>query len=337
MTSDWVLQTQGHALGAVQAFLGRLWVQAELEAMFAPLRPSGSLEVNRTLVEDQAQLADADPFAPLMTRNVGCQVLELALDHPQRKMAALLRACEVRALQAVASRTAAPFANLLTVGVDCLCTFSPQDYERRAREVGGPDELTREALLFARQGGVAPYRYRSACQMCEQPIPQGADLVIGVLGLSAGQAVLISAHDRKTAERLRLGELTDGPAPPALVARREQMQAMLAERHERVRARKTDALADVPLTMDQLVAHLRQCAPCEECLKACPVYAGELADPSLSVRRWLESCAGCGMCEQACPRGMPLAAIIGHIHRELEDARLRRASGTPADALLYWA
>ncbi len=224
--------------------------------------------------------------------------------------------------------------NLLSIGVDCLCTFPPEEYQRRARELGGPDELTHEALLFARQGGIAPYRYRSACQMCAQPIPEGADVTIGVLGLSAGQAVLVSAHDARTAERLHLSAITDGEAPPAMVARREQLRATLAERHERVRERTIRALANVPLTMEALVAHLRQCAPCDACLQACPVYANQLADPRLTVRSWLEACSGCGMCEQACPRGMPLAAIISHIHGQLSASA---PGGSAADAVLCWA
>lgn len=334
MRTEWVLQTEGDAVHAVQAFLGRLWTQADLQAMFLPLRPAGGWDLERSLVTDRARLADVDPFAPVMAGNAGCQVAEMATAAPQRTFAAVLRPCEVRALHSVAARSNPLPDTLLTVGVDCLCTFTPEEYQRRARELGGPDELTHEALLFARQGGIAPYRYRSACQMCAQPIPVGADLAIGLLGLSAGQALLVSARDAQTAERLHLAQLTDGEAPPVMVARREQLRATLAERHARVRERTVKALADAPLTIEALVAHLKECAPCEACLEACPVYANELADPSLSVRTWLEACSGCGMCEQACPRGMPLAAIIGHIHRQLA---VTSPGGAAAEALLCWA
>jgi len=334
MPTEWVLYTEGDAVHAVQAFLGRLWIQAHLQAMFVPLRPAGVWELERSLVDDPARLAEVDPFAPVMARNTGCQVAELAAADPQRRLAAVLRPCEVRALEAVSARRGPMPDNLLTVGVDCLCTFAPDEYQRRARELGGPDELTNEALLFARQGGIAPYRYRAACQMCAQPIPEGADLTIGLLGLSAGQVMLVSAREARTADRLGLAGITDGEAPPASVARREQLRATLADRRARVRARTERALADVPLTVEALAEHLLACAPCADCLEACPVYNDELSDPKHDLRAWLEHCAGCGMCEQACPRGIPLAAIIGHIQRQLAESR---HGGAAAETLRCYA
>ncbi len=334
MRTDWVLQTEGDAVHAVQLFLGRLWSQAELQAMFLPLRPAGGWDLERSLVTDRARLAEVDPFAPIMACNTGCQVADIAAESPQRPFAAVLRPCELRALRAVAARRGPTPGNLLSIGVDCLCTFTADEYQRRARELGGPDELTNEALLFARQGGIAPYRYRPACQMCEQPIPEGADVAIGLLGLSVGQAVLVSAREPSIADRLQLDRITDGEAPPAMIARRAQLRAALAERHARVRERTVRALADVPLTVDALVAHLKACTPCDACLEACPIYADELSEPNVSVRSWLEACAGCGMCEQACPRGMPLAAIIGHIHRQLAEGG---SGGAAAEPLMCWA
>jgi formate dehydrogenase subunit beta len=244
------------------------------------------------------------------------------------RLGAVLRPCELRALAEVGRRRQADLESFLLIGVDCLATFAPQDYERRARELGGPDELTREALLFSRQGGILLYRNRLACQRCGAPLPAEVDLCLGVHGLTAGEAVLLMARDEATAQRLGLEAITDGPASPDLVDQRERMGAVLAARRERTRARMEAELGRLPATVDELIAHLRACAPCRACLEACPIYDGELeaASPT-AVAAWLASCAGCGMCEQACPNHLALPAVIDRIRRGLP-----AASGHPNSA-----
>jgi ferredoxin len=238
---------------------------------------------------------------------------------------------------------------LLVVGVDCLGTFPAEDYAWRAETMAGPEGLTRQSLQFARQGGVLAYRNRLACQMCAAPTPgAGADVSIGTLGLPVRRTLLITARDAATAERLHLARITDGEALPGLVRQHEQMRAVVAGRRERARQRITQALPPgLPASVPALAEHLAACAPCRQCLDACPLYAGHLGpqahyDPGFHDRgrglwgfaapsalqpdanggavaglsRWLAACVECGMCEAACPRRLPLTAIFARLRRE---------------------
>jgi len=318
MNTQWFLKTEGDALARVRAFLGALWQSASLRGMIVPVFSGGERAPRVELLTDARRLTQADPFAPLMLANGARDLAERGRAGLQGPLGAVLRPCEIRALAEVARRRSVPLESFLLVGVDCLATFAPEVYERRVREVGSPEELTREALLFARQGGILLYRNRPACQRCGAPLPAAVDLCLGLHGLTAGEAILVTARDEPTCRRLGLESITDGGAPPELIAQHERMAAALAARRGRTRARMEADLGGLPANVDELAAHLRACAPCRACLEACPIYDGELgAADAKAVAAWLASCAGCGMCEQACPSHLALPALIDRIRRDL--------------------
>ncbi len=321
MTTHWMLKTQGDPLATARQFLRDLFHTADLSAMLVPLRMDDPTCVEPHIIDSPAQLGDADPFAPSMALNAARLVTLARQSHPEQQFAAVLRPCEIRALFAVGQRADISFDCLLIVGVDCVGTFSREDLAWR----GSIDRLTREALQFARQGGVAGYRYRPACQMCVEPMPSRADLTIDLLGMAARQMVMIGARDEALATQVALADITDGPAPPDIVAQHERVQTALTRRHQRTRQRLQQALStDLTMSIDALVDHLAGCQPCQKCLEACVIYT---TDQKLApgqpltherVMSWLASCAGCGMCEQACPEHLPLASIFSRLHDELQ-------------------
>jgi formate dehydrogenase (coenzyme F420) beta subunit len=254
---------------------------------------------------------------PLVPLNSARLVAERLRKEPfgQTRLGAVLRSCEARALFHVVSREGLNLDGWLIISVDCLASFPLDEEEWRLEKAGTVEHLTREALRFARQGGIAPYRFRQACQMCPSPLAPEADLTIGLLGLPVREYLLVGARDEALAERLRLYELTRGLAPETLVAQRKRLADRLEEQHAATRQAMLAALAaDLPDDPNELLAYLENCAPCQACLEVCPVYTGELEKTAGGneverVLAWLSACVKCGMCEQACPKHMPLAAI----------------------------
>lgn len=335
MNTQWIVRTQGDPLQATRRFLDTLWTRAGLEGMLIPVRDPGGFRVTARLLDEPTALDEADPFAPVLERNGASEAARLARAGARKPYGAVLHACEVRALDRLIQREPLVPGRLLVIGVDCLATFPVEEFEQRARAAGSADPVTREALKFARQGGILLYRDRPACQMCASPAPEATDLCLGLLGLPTDEVILVSAGDSQTAERLHLAEITDGEAPPSVVDDRQRMCTTLVARRERTRERMVEALTGMPSTVQELVAHLAACEPCQECLRACAIYAGELSVPGQTeaevierVSHWIVACAGCGMCEQACPRHLPLAAIMRQISRQLASS----ASGGPAPA-----
>jgi len=324
--TTWMLKTNNDPLAAARNFLKAIWAYADLNGMLIPLYQTGNKSVKQTVIHHLESLVEADPFVPLMQVNAGKIVAQLANEQPQAHMAAVLRACEIRALNEQVKRNRLNLENWLIVGVDCLACFPVQDFEWRVEKAGSVEALTREVLRNARQGGIALDRFRSACQMCSKPESPHVDICIDLLGLPVKETILVDTKNDVIAEELNLGKITDGQAPKELVAQRDHMLKKIEERREHARERQLRELTpDLPANLDQLVAFLQDCQPCVKCMEACPVHAEELvpAIKSRSVtqdmaRSWLVTCAECGMCEQACPKEVPLAAIINRIGRELK-------------------
>lgn len=330
MSTNWILSTHGEPLVELRRFLARVWEYAGLEGMIVPAYGHGEAGVSPVLLENSEELDAADPFVPLMPMNAARLVLEQACRSsggasPALRLGAVLRACEARAVEEIARREALNLQGWMFISVDCLGSFPLDEVEWRLRKVGAIEHLTQAALRFARQGGVAAYRYRRACQMCVSPLAPQAELSIELIGMPVKEFVLVAADDEATAEQLRLAELTSGLAPEAYLWQRERVSQRLRERHmSRRQAMIASLPSELPERPEELIAFLAACAPCRACLEVCPVYAGELSSSQAGepvsveeIRQWLAACAQCGMCEQACPQGLPLAAVHASLARAL--------------------
>lgn len=319
MNTTWMIQTHGDPLNAVQKFVQDIWKHANLDEMVVSIDGKG---VKGHLLDDPAQLDKINPFRPLMVVNTAKLVLEIQAAHPQERQGVLLRPCELRALNEMAARGAIRTNRLLTICVDCLGTFPEDEFQWRSVRKGSAKGLDKEALQFAPQGGISAYRYRAACQMCTSSGATEADVNIGVLGLPVRQVMLINVKDGE----LDWKTITDGPADPALTAKRELMLAKLTERYSRTRERVISGLMQVlPANVDALLDQFEACGNCRTCMDSCPICAAEYPRQGQDGRflredviNWLASCAGCGMCEQACPRNLPLSIIFTHVRQEID-------------------
>lgn len=329
MNNHWILPTRGEPLAAVQDFLRRIYARARLDGMLVPLAVGGEAGVVCELVTDRDRLQLADPFAPLAPANSVWALEEVIRRRPLDRLGAVLRPCESRALQECLRHAGLTVDRLLTIGVDCLGTYSPDDYAARFRVPGARRSLADETLRFTRQGGIAPYRYRPACQACPDPSPAATDVTIELLGLTVYETILVGAREAEIAEQLGFDEITAGRAPRTLVAQRDRMHTVLLGRHQRAEARLGLRLPQaLPVDPAGVAALFAGCAPCEACLEACPIAmadglparAAELT--AHDILHWLASCAECGQCEDACPQHRPLALLF---HRVREQAGLAGA------------
>jgi formate dehydrogenase subunit beta len=309
-----MLHTHGDPLGALQKFVKTLWEQSSLDAMV--VAPGNG----KFVLESPDELEHVNPFQPLMKLNTARLVVDTAIKEPGKRLGAMLRPCEMRALNEMAARGAIRREDVLVICTDCLGTFPADEYEwRTERSAKG---LTKETLQFAPQGGISAYRYRPACQMCAEPGATEGDVNVGVFGLPVRQSLLVNAFIDNSA----LKSITDGLATEDLVSKRGQTLAKISERHVRTGERVLKSLEEnLPADLQDLLVQFESCGDCQACMNVCPICSVDEprrnTDGSLvreDVVNWLLSCAGCGMCEQSCPQHQPLSAVFSHIREQIE-------------------
>jgi formate dehydrogenase (coenzyme F420) beta subunit len=339
----WILETHGDPLGTVNKFVNTLWSNSELDGMLVSHNALDHDDAGMRLLGHPKQFEQVNPFRPLMTFNAARYVPQSLDEHPNARLGALLRPCEMRALTEMSKRATINLDRLLTICIDCLGTYPADDVHWRSERKGSMEGLGYEALQFARQGGIVAYRYRSACQMCSSPDAKGGDINIFVIGLPVRQYIFVQPRTEEAAEKYMFQKITAGKADAELLGQRQKVIWKLAERHNRTRERVTHGLADlIPADVDALIAQLHKCGDCQECLNACPIcaidYPRREPDGALKredVLRWLVSCAGCGMCEQACMNHLPLSAIFGSIQQQITQSLDDQPGYSAKDSRLF--
>src|SRR3989304_1194799 len=106
-----IVEVQGSdPLGALREFLGGWWRANQLDALLAPVElPNGS-GVRTQVIEDPSGLETVNPYAPLMESNSATAIGKFSRDRPEKRLAAILRPCELRALVELRKRRHPPAA-----------------------------------------------------------------------------------------------------------------------------------------------------------------------------------------------------------------------------------
>jgi formate dehydrogenase subunit beta len=314
---------QEGAVAAVQELLWYLMEEDIVQGLLVPLQTAPQEAPAPTLIKNRERLGKANPLAPVMTLNSAKIAALLLAQETGKRLAAVLRPCESRALMELARQGRVTLDNLVMVSVDCLGSHAESDYEQRLA-LWGDQVPVQESLRWSRRGQIAPYRFRRACQICEKPYFDEASIVVGLFGQELDKQVLIWVESGLAD---RMGFAQNGwahPSAPEHLRRREQtIQRLLAQRR-RARARLLAELEDSLARPADVLAVLSVCTLCGECQKVCPLtlvsdfdigaYKENKAEYAaarlLEMVRRSDFCAGCGMCEAVCRADLPLMLLM---------------------------
>jgi formate dehydrogenase subunit beta len=223
--------------------------------------------------------------------------------------------------------------------VDCYGSYSNLDYLRFAGDDGNGSTLRfYENVLSGKGTALEDFDLSPACKACEHPIPENADLLIGLVGVDTKDHLLLKANTPAGEELLEKLGMSETAEP---ADRQSAIEALISERtayRDQMFTETSEATAD----LEKLTSYLANCVNCYNCRVACPVcYCKECVfvtdvfdhDPSQYLR-WANrkgiikmptdtvfyhltrlahmstACIGCGQCSNACPNNIPVMEIF---------------------------
>lgn len=323
MSTFWQVATNGRPLETIIRFFQNTWDAFGLDAFMLPIQSpkSGLWEIE--IITDPRNLVLANPFVPVMVENTANGIQSFINSYSQKKLAALLRPCELTAWQTISSsQKSSSDLQLITFSTDCLGTFPISDYPWRAKRFGAVDILFKDQIKFSKIGGIAPYRLRIACQLCLNPVAVRADVNINFIGLPIEEAFLVSFSNKLSDSLERLDFLTE---PEAQTRETHKLAGRkLIRRNKQTRERlSTGMITDPDLELDSLAEQLATCEDCQSCMASCPVCTNQGLIPGTLLSRqdivdWMVSCVGCGMCEDHCKTHAPLVKVFAILRDKLK-------------------
>jgi formate dehydrogenase subunit beta len=330
---------------AVNGFLKSLFDKKLVDAMLVPLAHPAGTNVVQALISDAAKIDLADVFAPVMPVN-SAKILQAMtrLTPADRKIAVIVRPCELRAVVELIKLKQIQPDNLLFVSIDCPGAYSVKDYPKFTESKKNSDDFVKAGFKWSEDKML-----RAGCQICEYPYPLTADITFGMFGLEPGKIALI-AETEKGEEVLKNLGLNAEADSEAIQKRQAALTGLAAEIKER-RKKFFEKTREEVGGAEKLSEVFAACIKCQNCRAACPVcYCRECvfisptfelesekyirqSEKKGSIRMPADtmlfhltrmnhmgaSCVGCGACEEACPNDIPLLKIFQLIGSEAQE------------------
>jgi formate dehydrogenase subunit beta len=332
---------EGKTEEAIVGFLKSLLEKKVVEAIMVPKALPSKDGFVQTLIRNPEKLNGVSVLSPTMPVQSARVISNLTVKNLEKKVAVVLKACEIRAAVELAKFLQVKPDHLYLIGIDCPGTFEVPDYAKMAQEGKGGESLTKALLKGMEKGEISPpsgYAFRTACQMCEYLVPQ-ADIVLRLYGYKADQEIGIEIGDKLEKEIEEKGVLSFSENEPAL--RNEVVNKVVAER-----TKKRDALFQefkgIVKDLQSFLDRFSTCVRCHNCMVACPICyckecvfrtavfehdgdqflrwadrKGEIRMPTdtlifhlIRMSHMVTSCIGCGLCDSACPSRLPVATLF---------------------------
>jgi formate dehydrogenase subunit beta len=311
--------------------------------------------VRLALITSAAHTARVDPFAPIAAVS-GAKIASALTSRPSgRKLAMVLRPCEIRAVIELVKLKQANLDNVLLIGMDCLGRYENNDFAK-FQEQGGTSESFLENAL-AGKTSMPDFDIIGACKICEFPTADNVDMRLSVIGTGNGN-VFIEAITERGVEAAEKSGFQPNETP---AGRDEAVKKLIAARTEARDRRFAEFRAETN-SFEALEDKLAGCVNCYNCRIACPVCyckecvfvtdtfrhtgeqfmmwadkSGMLKMPSDTLFYHLTRmthmslfCVGCGQCTSACPNGIDLMPLF-RVCADKTQARFNYQAGRSVD------
>lgn len=314
---------------AIKDFTKRLMEGNHILGVVTNFRDDKSLSYYYAITNDPDRIDRSVPIAPVMP-NQGAKILSDLTKKGSytKKIAAILRPCEVRASRELSKINQVDLKSFLIISFDCPGVYSLKNFIKESGRL--------EEEFFKNLNTFGIRNPRSLCPVCEDFTGRLADIEVRYLGLDGVYFIAHSDDAKALFKLLGIGEEIDES-----LLNSELMKNKLRERREN-RENFLDSFLQFIGSPDKLLSVLSNCINCHNCRSVCPIcYCRECFFDSTAFRvspnlfmeranrkgglRFLPdttlfhlgrmnhmsfSCVSCGMCEDACPMNIPVGRMF---------------------------
>jgi formate dehydrogenase subunit beta len=353
------LKNEKGATPALQSFFKDLLEQKRVDGIFvAAGTPYGNLPMP-CLISNPEMLDQAEPLAPVAPFNAARQASTLLRSETEKKLALVLKPCELRALVELVKLKQADVSSALLIGLECPGRMESSLFLEQKEK--NPEGFCDFDLLGKGENSLC-----TACEACEQFIPEACDLVISVFGQTLKEGVGIFA---KSAAGENLIQSLSCPLEEEPQTHGEDIAKTL-EARKAARTALVERTSEKINSLEKFQEVIANCLNCYNCRVACPVcYCKECVfltdvfahDPALLIRRAQKkgmiklpvettmfhltrlahighACVACGHCSSVCPANIPVADFfitVGSRVQELLDYAPGRDVKEPIPYLVF--
>src|SRR6056297_2168707 len=366
--TDWykINRQADELLTDIQGFLKSVLELDGISGVLVPRRLPVKHTVMPALVSRPEFLDDADRLAPAFTVNSAKNLSRLTRKGLDANIAAVMRSCEIRAFVELVKLHQSEREPVILIGMDCLGALTNRSYPKFAEaNPENPSEAFRKARL-AGNDPADPAVMNSACRICEHPVPEAADIVIGLYGIDLEAGLFLQAKTGRGREMLE----KIGASPAQAPKDRDEVINKLIDERIAARDRVFEETAEAVSSIEKLAAYLADCVNCYNCRVACPacycrecVFTTDVFDHDpLQYLKWSErkgalkmptdtvfyhitrlvhmgtACVGCGQCANACPNDIPLTQLfrmVAHRTQAAFDYQAGRSADEPPPLTIF--
>jgi formate dehydrogenase subunit beta len=329
------------------------------DAVLISAKLPGNDSFTYSLIQDESLLKNAYPICPIMPVQGAKAISSITRrSGGKKRIAALVRPCEVRATVELFKLGRVDLENILLISFDCPGALPLADWVNDPKKAEG-------AFSKIIEGGSSE-GIRPICQICDRFSTTGAeDLHIGIMGTEAGGIFLIP-HSPKGKGILDC----IGISAEADISRWKNTVDKLTGMRVKKKKQAQQGLEASSTGLDKLLDTFSKCVNCHNCMRVCPVcycrqcffdsdnmkfafedylkraeMTGSLKLPPdtllFHVGRMLHmslSCVSCGACEDACPTAIPVAqvfSLVANRNQEVFDYIPGRSLDEPMPLRVY--
>jgi formate dehydrogenase (coenzyme F420) beta subunit len=282
--------------GAVTGLLKYALESGMVDAVLAVQKGADLYDAVPTIITDPAELDQTAGSLHCGTLLLSKLVKKYLNGANDMRLAMTVKGCDIMALYELAKRNQVNLDNILTIGVNCGGSVSPNIARKMIEEKFGfdPDDIVKEEIdkgqfiVVTKDGEHKAismdeleeegYGRRSNCRRCKMKIPRQADLACGnwgVIGEKAGKATFVEVCSEKGANLLnaaaKAGAIaTEAPNPKGIEIRGKVENAML-KLGDKWRAKYFEGLGEGKERLRKIMEETSRCIKCYACISQCPI------------------------------------------------------------------